>query len=458
MGPAQIHKDIRAQYFQLLGIAPLPEDGEYFLALDAYDRRINPDQDANADRKALWEAQGAAMSRAWTHDEFPDIAGWLEANEKPLELIVEASKRPRRYDPLLATGEQPMLIAVLLPMIQQHREAARALTARAMLKLGDGRPDEAWDDLLACHRLARLSGHGATLVEMLVAIAIDGVAAVGDRALLAQGDLSAAQARRMYDDLQKLGPLPKSADAIDLGERFMFHDCVQTMAAKGLGELNSITGVIEGKPKSTLSQIFSSLATAAVDWDVILRMGNTWYDRMVAAHRLPNRDERRAAMDEIDMDLHKLAKGAKDPAALAWAILAGGQVISERMGQVFIALLLPAVNAAASAEERGAMNLEIVKLGCLLAAYRAEQGKYPAALADLAPKYATKIPLDLFSGKPLVYKLQGGGYVLYSVGANGKDDGGLSYEDREHAPDGAGNYDDLVVQVPLKKREKRADE
>ena len=42
----------------------------------------------------------------------------------------------------------------------QYREAARALTARAMLRVDEGKVDEAWDDLLACHRLARLAGQG----------------------------------------------------------------------------------------------------------------------------------------------------------------------------------------------------------------------------------------------------------------------------------------------------------
>jgi len=31
---------------------------------------------------------------------FPMLADWLSANEKPLALLVEASKRPRCYDPL----------------------------------------------------------------------------------------------------------------------------------------------------------------------------------------------------------------------------------------------------------------------------------------------------------------------------------------------------------------------
>jgi hypothetical protein len=52
------------------------------------------------------------------------------------------------------------------------------------------------------------------------------------------------------------------------------------------------------------------------------------------------------------------------------------------------------------------------------------------------------VPNDLFSGKPLVYRPAEKGYLLYSVGLNGKDEGGRSYGDD---PPG----DDLSVRMPL---------
>jgi hypothetical protein len=60
----------------------------------------------------------------------------------------------------------------------------------------------------------------------------------------------------------------------------------------------------------------------------------------------------------------------------------------------------------------------------------------------LAPKYLAAVPNDLFSGRPLVYRPTGSGYVLYSVGPNGQDDGGRSSDDD---PPG----DDLTVRMPL---------
>ena len=34
------------------------------------------------------------------------------------------------------------------------------------------------------------------------------------------------------------------------------------------------------------------------------------------------------------------------------------------------------------------------------------------------------MPQDLFSGKPLIYRRDGNGFIVYSVGEDGVDDGG----------------------------------
>ncbi|MGI8981835.1 MAG: hypothetical protein ACR2FY_21605 [Pirellulaceae bacterium] len=57
-------------------------------------------------------------------------------------------------------------------------------------------------------------------------------------------------------------------------------------------------------------------------------------------------------------------------------------------------------------------------------AYRAEQGRYPDKLTDLAPKYLKQVPCDLYTDKLPVYRLTDSGFMLYSVGRGGKDNGG----------------------------------
>jgi hypothetical protein len=59
-----------------------------------------------------------------------------------------------------------------------------------------------------------------------------------------------------------------------------------------------------------------------------------------------------------------------------------------------------------------------------LRAYQSEQGRVPARLDDLVTNYLSKVPQDPFTGKPLIYRPQGTNWLLYSVGADGIDDGG----------------------------------
>jgi hypothetical protein len=70
-----------------------------------------------------------------------------------------------------------------------------------------------------------------------------------------------------------------------------------------------------------------------------------------------------------------------------------------------------------------------------LARYHADNGKYPAKLLDLVPKYAKAIPGDVYSGKDLIYKPHAKGYEVYSVGLNGQDDGGKMLHDEPRGDD-----------------------
>ena len=117
---------------------------------------------------------------------------------------------------------------------------------------------------------------------------------------------------------------------------------------------------------------------------------------------------------------------------------------SEQIGQILVSQLLPATTACVIAEDRGAMTFDLTKLAFALAAYRADRGAYPAKLADLTPKYVGEVPKDIFSDSELHYRPQGGGYLLYSVGPNGKDDGGKGTGDRQKGED----WDDIAVRMP----------
>lgn len=78
---------------------------------------------------------------------------------------------------------------------------------------------------------------------------------------------------------------------------------------------------------------------------------------------------------------------------------------------------------------RAETNILLIQTEIAIRRYKADSGRYPAKLDDIAPKYLKSVPVDLFGlGNPLVYRLTKGGrdFVLYSIGPNQIDDGGAA--------------------------------
>ena len=60
--------------------------------------------------------------------------------------------------------------------------------------------------------------------------------------------------------------------------------------------------------------------------------------------------------------------------------------------------------------------------------YRRDHGGvFPPSLKAVVPVYLASVPVDPFSGDPLTYKPDAGGYLLYSLDTNLKNDGGALY-------------------------------
>ena len=62
--------------------------------------------------------------------------------------------------------------------------------------------------------------------------------------------------------------------------------------------------------------------------------------------------------------------------------------------------------------------------GIAIELYRREHGKIPETLEAITPKYLPSVPLDPFSGKPMIYKVEDRGFTIYGLGNNNVDDGG----------------------------------
>ena len=66
------------------------------------------------------------------------------------------------------------------------------------------------------------------------------------------------------------------------------------------------------------------------------------------------------------------------------------------------------------------------KAGLACRIYRNRNGKFPEKLEALVPEILDEVPIDPFTGKPLIYKVENNELIIYSFGSNEKDDGGRS--------------------------------
>lgn len=436
MGPAPEGRVMPHEHFAAIGMKRPPVKGEYFIGITEFaTRRLKLKPDA---LDAFYEKQSRATAHPWTAKDFPNLAAWLKANEKPLALVHEAARK-RRYHVALVVGtsrdgRKGDLIGALLPGVQKCREASAALAARAMLRAGEGKADEAWRDLLACHRLGRLVQQGNTLIEALVGYAIESIAVQATLAFIDKAKPDGKKLAGYLADLAKLPPPVDVAEKVDVAERAMLIDVVQMMHRYGVRYLETLADGPGHKPWP----LEVEAARLALDYTGMRREGNRWYNRMVRAMRRPTRAGRAAELAAIERDLRGLKASVTAP--FLGGVLAVRAEVNKRIGHVLIGLLLPAVSKVQDAADRTAQTHDNLRVAIALEMYQRDKKAYPMGLGHIAPKYLKAVPGDRFSGKGLVYRREGKGYLLYSVGVNGKDDGGRGY--------GEGG-DDLAVRMPV---------
>ncbi len=377
----------------------------------------------------------------WASNEHPEITAWLEVNRKAIALFVEGTSRPKYFSPMIPPktdrGSEG-LMNVLLPGTDLCRTMAWALAARAMVYAGHGHPDAAWQDLLACHRLARLMSQGGTTIEFLVGCAIEQSAVFGDLAYLERANPDTKHLEGYIHDLQRLPPFVDLGEKITTAERFMLLDSIMQIDARGIAYLTN--GSIDAFKKIPLREDDAN----GIDWDPALEKVNRWFDRLAAVSQDRDRVSKASALDQLEKEAQQLKQQVDTPGWVAEKIKGAKDTAKgrgEAVADVLIAYMTPAVKKLNEAADRTTQVDRNLILAFALAWYHRDTGRYPASLQELTPKYIDAVPMDIFSGKALIYRPAGNGYLLYSVGANGRDDGGRWFDDQ---PPG----DDPSVRMP----------
>jgi hypothetical protein len=425
---------VPSRYFELLGIPP-PAERERFVTLTDYLKAHNATPDEEADVAAFLNR---AVPRPWGAHEQPRVASWLKANEQPLALVVRATRQNQDYSPLVPakTGKRlSELWAARAPTTLPYRELVGALVVRAMLAADQRDPDAAWKDLLACHRLARMIARGGTVAAATAGLNIEQGVCLATVVFLDHTKPDSQRIERYLRDLNALPPRQDLAELVDIAERFKSLDVIMQLAREGSDFLKP------DDPKE--ANLLPQGLLDGIDCDPAFEKINRWFNRLVAAMKEKNRGDRDQKLAQVEEELLALrtrvsaGQGVKPPAGMPIP-KAAASVLGDLMGPIVV----PKLRDLNVVSERTAQTYDNTITAFALAWYQRETGRYPDRLDALAPKYLKEVPPDLFSDGALIYRPSPNGYLLYSVGANGRDDGGHGFDDQ---PPG----DDLVVRMPL---------
>ena len=221
----------------------------------------------------------------WTLEALPMMDQWLKQNEPSLNVVGEAVRKPEFCQPLTRYKNSQHLFANPLPEVQQYHGYAQGFAAQANYRIGTGDIDGAIDDIISCHTLGRQIGKKNSSIEILVGIAIEGMAKSIGIAESLDHQPTQAQLQRLTDGLRKLPP-PYSMKNADPYERYYVLDIIQMI----VNEDRKNIGHVFNHDLTFLDRIAAqSTRVLGFNWNVVMNRLNSYYDNPDKLEELKNR-------------------------------------------------------------------------------------------------------------------------------------------------------------------------
>jgi hypothetical protein len=294
-------------------------------------------------------------------------------------------------------------VGTLLPLVQEARVITNLLRYDVMLRAQEGDADGAGASCRAMVATSHAVGSEPNLIAALVRIACQAVALGTIERCLAQGQPSEAALAQLQQALEA-----------ELAEPLLLP------AARGERALSD--GMLEAISQGSPSPPWFG----GPGWVP----GSPTADRLVGTLLGGSVRSNRAALLKYMNHLVEIGKLPEDEQFREFKQLSARLPNQTR----FVKQIAPAVLKVGEAMKRSRAQLRVCTALVAAERYRLKHGRWPAALADLVPDYLPQVPLDPYDGAPLRYRRLDDGVVIYSVGLDGKDDGGNLNRDRPMDP------------------------
>ncbi len=405
---------------------------------------------------ALFEIENPKPSSL--EDEWPIYPGWsnwgeaeawLVEMQPALKLVREGAGKPVLGKPMSDVSDQklaearairaglvfvpetasenPMLLSVLLEELNILSRFTRTLAADAFRAAEAGDSDLAVRNIEAILGMAAQSPESTFLVSMMSQVAIEGVACQTTAQLLNAyplvfRDAELLRLQRAFmeigrDGLPDDGGLTRLTLDMTMGRAF-FEDLVQRVYSDN-GRGNGYV-TIEGL-RSEVGDLYWSSELSADD-----------PAGMVAILLFSASRRNILSMHDDYMDQFETIAGQRP-----WA---RGKSVTELVDEKFRQMnddlfaktrylllnnILSALDRASSAFDMADARRDAAITVIALHRYQRTHGSFPESLEALVPGFLPTLPLDPVDGKPLRYVLGDTGPILYSLGGDGDDDGGV---------------------------------
>lgn len=343
-----------------------------------------------------------------TPEEAAAIVVMLEPVRPVLDNIARLARRPHARYPL----DYSRGITMQLPHISDLLGAGQILMLRARAELVLGRPNAALEDTLLILRLGRSVELEPTLISLLVRIALDLIGLGVVESGIPQWDEEGV--RRLEAALSGIDPHAALLRALR-GERA--YAC-------------SAFAAIRDSSSNDAQALLQTKGFAKNGWSLPVLVGISAY----AFAFLPG-DEALVTRTYQEWVDHFEEQGG--PPRQAGASMAKTRLEAIRASPFLrvrhtIALLtFPSVEGTFRRVAFWHTRLHQARAACAIQRFALALGRLPTTLEELVPDDLREIPLDPMDGRPLRYRLDEDGYLLWSVGWNETDEGGVAAEHRK---------------------------
>ncbi len=418
IGPRTADVDMPNRFFEEMGMSRPESDKHRFVQLlDWYKARGGT---SDAFQEEAIRQHDLAYSKAWQRSDFPLIHSWVKEMKPALDRVVEASKRPHYYAPILRPQGPPApLRAMRLPRTSAVRSLVLELRTRAMWHLGEGRIEEAWQDLLAQYRLAALIDRGGTVSDTLAAIRAHHSAYDGFQAVLQAAEKNDdPDLTKLHQGLRSIVWRNNAVGPMNLVERAYILDATVLFAQ------NKIKTFRWNRDTTVLSEVVRGMAEKNLEWNAVLRNINQRIDFMVTILRVQDPVEKYRLMNTLEDQNDGYSARSRSRAQLAFLFFRGSNAPETLAG--ILCSRTSAYQLWVEANDEAAARDALLRTAIAAKVYKTKNGRYPDRLEQLVPEVLSEVPTDPFAGEPLRYRKLAGTGILHSIGKNMEDDAGAN--------------------------------